>query len=111
MTNPIPQRLTRNSRLAAGLMLSGLGIVAASAPAIAVDSEMVTLQFEGMVGDEPFACGQAYEIGAPATTMTALDFRFYVSEVALIDVDGNEVPVILEQDGLWQHQHVALIYF
>ncbi|MEM9503817.1 MAG: MbnP family copper-binding protein [Cyanobacteria bacterium P01_E01_bin.43] len=112
MTNTMPQRLTRNSLLTAGLMLSGLGGVAMyQAPAIAVDSETVTLQFEGMVGDEAFACGQAYEIGAPATTMTTLDFRFYVSEVALIDADGNEVPLILEQDGLWQHQNVALIDF
>ncbi|MGD1858542.1 MAG: MbnP family copper-binding protein [Leptolyngbyaceae cyanobacterium] len=110
MTNTMSKRPFRKSMLAAGLMLSGLGGLAVyQAPAIAVDSEMVTLQFEGMVGDEPFACGQAYEIGAPATPMTALDFRFYVSEVALIDADGNEVPLILEQDGLWQHQNVALI--
>ncbi|MEM6521603.1 MAG: MbnP family copper-binding protein [Cyanobacteria bacterium P01_C01_bin.70] len=112
MTNTMSKRPFRKSMLAAGLMLSGLGGLAVyQAPAIAVDSETITIQFEGMVGDEPFACGQAYEIGTPATPMTALDFRFYVSEVALIDVDGNEVPMILEQDGLWQHQNVALIDF
>ncbi|MEM8614095.1 MAG: MbnP family copper-binding protein, partial [Cyanobacteria bacterium P01_H01_bin.105] len=79
--------------------------------AIAIESQTVTLQFAGMVADEPFACGQAYELGAPATAMAPLDFRFYVSEVALLDADGNEVPLILQQDGKWQHQNVALIDF
>ncbi|MEO1295898.1 MAG: MbnP family copper-binding protein [Cyanobacteria bacterium J06636_16] len=98
--------------LAAGMVLSGLvGLKAHQKPAIAIESQTVTLQFEGMVADEPFACGQAYELGSPATPMTPLDFRFYVSEVALIDTDGNEVPLILEQDGKWQHQNVALIDF
>ena len=98
--------------MTAGLILSGLvGFNAHQSPAIAIESQMVTIQFEGMVADEPFACGQAYDLGSPATAMTPLDFRFYVSEVALIDTDGSEVPLILQQDGQWQHQDVALIDF
>ena len=95
-----------------GLILSGLlGLNAHQSPANAIESETVTIQFEGMVADEPFVCGQAYDLGSPATAMTPLDFRFYVSEVALLDADGNEVPLILQQDGQWQHQDVALIDF
>ena len=97
---------------ATSLIFAGvLGIVASHGSALAIDSETVTIQFEGVVADAPFACGQAYELGTPATTMTPLDFRFYVSEVALIDTDGNVVPLVLEQDGQWQHQDVALIDF
>ena len=98
--------------LASSIVFAGVSSVAAhQSPAIAIESETVTIQFEGMVADAPFACGQAYELGTPATVMTPLDFRFYVSEVALIDTDGNAVPLVLEQDGLWQHQDVALIDF
>ena len=93
------------------IFAGALGIVAHHGSALAIDSETVTIQFEGVVADAPFACGQAYELGTPATTMTPLDFRFYVSEVALIDTDGNVVPLVLEQDGQWQHQDVALIDF
>ncbi|MGD1854580.1 MAG: MbnP family copper-binding protein [Leptolyngbyaceae cyanobacterium] len=97
--------------LAAGVLLSGWVGLRGQRDAIAIDSQTVTIQFAGMVADDAFACGQAYELGTPATAMTPLDFRFYVSEVALLDTDGNEVPLILQQDGLWQHQNVALVDF
>jgi uncharacterized repeat protein (TIGR04052 family) len=35
----------------------------------------------------------------------------YVSEVRLLRQDGSAVPVQLAQDGIWQHQNVALIDF
>jgi uncharacterized repeat protein (TIGR04052 family) len=35
----------------------------------------------------------------------------YVSEVKLLRQDGSAVPVQLAQDGIWQHQNVALIDF
>ncbi|WP_228024958.1 MbnP family copper-binding protein [cf. Phormidesmis sp. LEGE 11477] len=72
---------------------------------------MVTIQFESSVGGEPFACGDTYRLGSADSLVTPLDFRFYVSEVALMDAEGNAVPLVLEQDGLWQHQNVALIDF
>lgn len=96
----------------AGLILSGfVGLKTHQSTAIAIESQTVTIQFEGMVGDASFACGQTYDLGTPTTAMTPLDFRLYISEVALIDADGNEVPLILQQDGRWQHQDVALIDF
>ncbi|MEM8807167.1 MAG: MbnP family copper-binding protein [Cyanobacteria bacterium P01_G01_bin.38] len=101
-----------NWALAAGVTLSGAIALRSFIPsANAIESQMVTLQFEGMVGEAPFACGETYSLGTPASPMTPLDFRFYVSEVALIDAAGNEVPLVLQQDGKWQHQDVALIDF
>ena len=98
--------------LATTVVLPGIiGLRMHQRDAIAIESQTVTLQFAGMVADEPFACGQTYELGTPATAMTPLDFRFYVSEVALLDAEGNEVPLILQQDGKWQHQIVALSDF
>ena len=67
------------------------------------------LQFGAVVGDAPFACGARYEVGGVG--MEARDLRFYVSDVRLVRNDGTEVPLELEQDGLWQHQGVALLDF
>ncbi|MEL7494788.1 MAG: MbnP family copper-binding protein [Cyanobacteria bacterium J06554_11] len=107
----------RRLKLAAvvGILLPLFPQSAAQQAAIAVDtpaeSQVVTIEFEGVVGDDPFACGETYQIGSEGTTVTPLDFRLYVSEVALLDVEGNAVPLVLEQDGLWQHQNVALLDF
>ncbi|MEM7557400.1 MAG: MbnP family protein, partial [Cyanobacteria bacterium P01_A01_bin.84] len=74
--------------------------------------EEIAINFEAVVGDSEFACGDSYEeIGMGSSTITPTDFRFYVSDVALIDEDGNAVPLELEQDGKWQHQNVALLDF
>jgi uncharacterized repeat protein (TIGR04052 family) len=35
----------------------------------------------------------------------------YVSTVRLTAENGDEVPVTLDQDGVWQHQNVALVDF
>ena len=39
------------------------------------------------------------------------DFRLYVSNIRLVDEDGTEIPVELEQDGVWQYENVALLDF
>lgn len=78
----------------------------------AADPETVTIQFAAMVGGQPFACGQRYpDLGSAGTEVTPTDFRFYVSEVALIDAEGKVVPINLEQDGIWQYESVALLDF
>lgn len=70
----------------------------------------VEIQFKGMVGDQDFACGTAYSgIGTGDSQFVPSDFRFYVSDVHLVTPDGDEVPVTLEQDGIWQYQDVAMI--
>lgn len=72
----------------------------------------VTISFAGRVGDAPFACGMTYpNVGTTNTTLTALDFRFYVHDVALITDAGTAVPVTLTEDGTWQTHGVALLDF
>lgn len=74
--------------------------------------EPVTIRFAGRVGSAPFACGQVYRgLGTTAVQFVPSDFRFYVSGFRLIDHQGREVPLLLEQDGLWQVEDVALIDF
>ncbi|WP_374440162.1 MbnP family copper-binding protein [Stella sp.] len=71
-----------------------------------------TIRFAAVVGDAPFRCGASYGgIGVTGSTILPTDFRFFVSEVALIDEAGRQVPMNLAQDGRWQHQNVALLDF
>ena len=74
--------------------------------------QRIMVRFQAMVGTEPFSCGRSYEnIGATHSRITPSDFRFYVSEVELINREGKAVPVQLEQDGVWQYRNVALLDF
>src|SRR4029453_646920 len=71
----------------------------------------ITLNFQGVVGDREFACGATYEgVGTGSSQFIPSDFRFYVSNIKLVTVGGEEVPLELEQDD-WQYQNVALIDF
>ncbi|NJR52560.1 MAG: metallo-mystery pair system four-Cys motif protein [Leptolyngbyaceae cyanobacterium CSU_1_3] len=80
-------------------------------PATAAETQPVTIRFTAKVSSEPFSCKTTYQLGKPTVRQVASDFRFYVSEVALIDANGRVVPVTLEQDGKWQYQNVALLDF
>lgn len=92
--------------LASLLLSTGLALSAAA------QETPVTLTFAAQVGGEPFRCGGAYaDIGTTKSTVTPSDFRFYVSDVALIRADGTEQPVALTQDQKWQVQTVALLDF
>ncbi|MEM8545253.1 MAG: MbnP family copper-binding protein [Cyanobacteria bacterium P01_H01_bin.119] len=98
--------------LTSGVALGGVLALTAQQPsARAIASQTVTINFAAQVGDEAFACGETYSLGSADTPATAMDFRFYVSQVALLDADGNETPLVLQQDGKWQHQDVALLDF
>lgn len=80
-------------------------------PATAAETQEITIQFQGMVGNKAFQCGESYSVGMPASSVTPTDFRLYISEVALIDAEGNAVPLTLKQDGKWQYENVALLDF
>jgi uncharacterized repeat protein (TIGR04052 family) len=91
---------------------AGIGATIGAQVAHAQAPQPVTIRFAAQIGDQAFACGRSYEgIGSPASRIMPSDFRFYVSEVHLVDESGKAVPVRLEQDGRWQHRDVALLDF
>lgn len=74
--------------------------------------QRVRIPFAAVVGARPFACGEHYDsIGRAKTRMTPTDFRFYVSEVQLVNARGDAIPVQLDADGRWQSRRVALLDF
>lgn len=76
------------------------------------ETKEVAINFAAYVGNQKFVCGKSYQgVGTEKSTITPTDFRFYVSNVALIDQDGNAVPLKLEQDGKWQYQNTTLLDF
>ncbi len=107
--------LTHRALSIAAIGLVAFSIGSPSAPVVASpgqDLEQVSIRFAAMVGDQPFACGGSYPgVGSTEARITPADFRFYVSDVALIDPAGTAVPLALAQDGTWQHGQVALLDF
>jgi len=84
-------------------------------------AQAVTIDVEAHVGAAPFDCTSTYPgLGTAGTEVGLSDFRFYVTDVRLLEVGtGAEVAMSLTQDGLWQHtadgasagQGVALLDF
>ncbi|MCA0302784.1 MAG: metallo-mystery pair system four-Cys motif protein [Proteobacteria bacterium] len=96
----------------AGLVLAAGTAAPVFAPALAQADKPVTIRFAASVGDKPFACGRSFDgVGATRSRVTPSDFRFYVSDVALVDATGKAVPLKLDQDERWQHRTVALLDF
>ncbi len=70
------------------------------------------IRFSPRVGAEAFECGQSYGgIGSSGSKVTPTDFRLYVHNFRLIDRQGREVPLELDQDGKWQVEGIALLDF
>ncbi len=96
----------------AGLTGLCLGLWLAAGSAEAQGERRIAIRFAALVGDQAFACGRSYDsVGATGSRVTPSDFRFYVSEVALIDASGKAIPLALDQDERWQHRNVALLDF
>jgi uncharacterized repeat protein (TIGR04052 family) len=76
------------------------------------EQEEVTINFLAKVGQQPFTCGKSYsDVGTAAAVVTPADLRLYLADVALIDANGQSIPLNLKQDGKWQYQNVALLDF
>ena len=72
----------------------------------------IEVRVQGVVGTQPFACGQSYDnLGVSNSTWEGRDFRFYLSNVRLVDAGGAVVPLELVQDGQWQEGSVVLLDF
>ncbi len=73
----------------------------------------VRLRFSAEVDGTPLTCDRwyaGYDSSGDASIQIK-DFRFFVSDVRLINDRNEEVPVLLEQDSIWQFQDIALLDF
>lgn len=78
----------------------------------AAEAQAMRIQFSPEVNSAPFRCGQTYtNIGTSQSTLTPKDFRMYVNSVELLNAKGEAVPMVLTQDGRWQHDNLALLDF
>lgn len=93
----------------AGMDMSSMDSPVSGLPTVGPN---VTIRFAATVGSRPATCGMVYEdVGTTGATLSVNDFRFYVSNVRLINAMGEAVPVELTQDGMWQYSNVALLDF
>lgn len=82
----------------------------AASPAMADQS--VTINFAGEIAGKTFSCAETFDkLGAKATTVKGIDYRVFVSNAALLRADGTAEPIVLEQDGKWQLDGLALLDF
>jgi uncharacterized repeat protein (TIGR04052 family) len=72
----------------------------------------VKIHFAAQVNGKPFQCGQTYQnIGTSKSQIKPRDFRFYVSQVRLVDSTGAEVPLTLQAGSIWEADDTALLDF
>jgi uncharacterized repeat protein (TIGR04052 family) len=97
------------------LTFSGMALISQQTStwhqANATETQDITIRFQARVGSQPFSCDKSYILGTSSSRVTPLDFRFYVSDVALLDANENTVPLTLAQDGRWQYKTTALLDF
>lgn len=94
----------------AGLALALLGCGSDATPD--ATPRVYEIRFEARAGAMPFRCGQAYaNVGADRSTVSPVDFRFFVHDVRLVTAGGQEVAAELVSDDAWQSQGVALLDF
>lgn len=76
-------------------------------------SRTFTIEFAGEVNGQSAQCGATYDgVGTPGGSYTLGDFRFYVHDVRLLEAGtGAEVPMTLDDAGVWQDGTVALLDF
>lgn len=71
-----------------------------------------TVKFSPQVGEQSLRCDTAYAgIGKTGTTIELLDFKLYVRDVTLVRANGERHPLVLDQDGKWQRDTLALLDF
>lgn len=81
------------------------------AQAVSAKPMPLTLRFEAAVNGQAFDCQQSYpKVGTSASRIQVQDFRLYVSQVQLINAQGDAVPLSLTQDS-FQYENVALLDF
>ncbi|MEQ1535969.1 MAG: MbnP family copper-binding protein [Burkholderiaceae bacterium] len=96
----------------AALAVLMVGCVSTQPHSATTTSQPIALQFAAQINGQAFECGKSYSnIGMTKSTITPSDFRFYVSNVSVINAKGESIPVKLAQDGVWQLEDIALLDF
>ena len=71
--------------------------------------QRVEVPFRASVGDKPVSCDETYAgVGTSAATISILDLRFFLHDLALIDAEGAAVPIMLDEDA-FQRDGTALV--
>ena len=105
-------RNSKNLTLLMGALASLLMSACASNGGPASGTSDVDVTFSLNAGRTPLECGRTYhDVGTSSADMSLQDARIYVSNLRVIAADGRETPLALVQDGVWQHEGLALLDF
>jgi uncharacterized repeat protein (TIGR04052 family) len=85
-------------------------IITMAVPALA--DQAIEIKFAAEIGGMTFNCSETYPgLGKPEASVRGIDYRVFVHSPALVRADGSLQPIVLEQDGKWQHENLALLDF
>jgi len=84
--------------LSSAVLLTACGGDSSSSTEIVGPREIsATIPFAAVVGDASVECGEDYlNVGSDATTVSFVDFRFYVHDLKLVTDAGTEINVSLD---------------
>lgn len=72
----------------------------------------VTIELAAKVNGADFTCGQTYTgVGTGSHDFVVNDFRMYVHDAEIRDGSGEQYPIELTQDGVWQFENLVLLDF
>lgn len=75
-------------------------------------AEAVEIHFNALVNGAPFVCGATVDgLGTSGERLSFVDLRLFVHNFVLLGPDGEEYPVTLEENGVWQQSGVAMLDF
>lgn len=112
----ITQRINQSARLSLAAALAITVSACSSDNGVqtpATTTENVAIKFAAQMNGANFACGQTYTgIGTGPHDFIINDFRMYIHGMHIHDaLTGEEHAVVLEQDGVWQLDDVAMLDF
>ena len=90
--------LTASAVLSSSALLTACGGDSSSSTEIGGPREIAaTIPFAAVVGDADVVCGEDYlNVGSDASTVSFVDFRFYVHDFKLVTDTGAEIEVSLD---------------
>lgn len=81
-------------------------------PLLGAQDLNITLNFVAEINGEPFKCGKTYSsVGIKNSEIVPTDLRLYISEIELLNSEGEWVKSSIVQDNVWQNSDVVMLDF
>lgn len=99
-------------RFLSRILAPAVSLICFGTYALEQPSQDVQILFKATLAGQAFECGKLYtKVGNPHQTITPTDWRMFISDISLLDAQGQWIPLQLRPDGVWQNSQIALLDF